>query len=253
MKNITKICLVYFTSLTISCDMVKEQYNTMKTKVSEFSEVKTTQGAMILDITDMGLANISSETAYDYWNSTISENGSVHLSVISRKRTNKEAFAQKKALSLLEKAMWTKNELEAHELKFEKQFKGGYERLNTPIPNCRESYVFSTINEELHRLVSLDGDEKILVCLTDGIENGKSYSFYWDKRRPQALVDNHEKILKKLEKAYGKLPEDLRGTEIVFVHEPQYKLDKLFSATKEWWQIVLEEKGAKVKFQTFLN
>lgn len=246
MKNFTQfLVFMCVATFTLSCDKVKEQYDAI-------SKVETTSGTIILDVTDEDLANISGEKVFDYCNRAIPESGDIRFTIISRKRTNKEASIYKKAPSLTDKAMLAKDTLEAYNKKYEEDFNRIFSDFNHPIPNCKESYVFSTVKEELDRLANSKSDKRFLICFSDAIENSSGYSFYWDKRRPEAIVENQQKILNKLEKAFGKLPENLSGIKVVFVHEPNYRMDKLFSATKDWWKMTLESRGADVHFQTSL-
>lgn len=246
MRKITQLLLfVCVVSLTASCDAFKVQYNNI-------TEIETVTGAMMLDNTDKGLADMPFETVYQYWNRVIPDAGSVYTTIITNKATNKEAIAVKKPITLFEKATWAKNEIEAHENKFKNDLEGNYTSLKQPLHSYNKSYVYSTIREVLHRLVNSEG-KKHLIAFTDGIENSHSVSFYKRKRRPDTLIENQKEVLKKLEKSFGQLPDNLSGVEIVFIHEPEYRLDRLFSATKDWWRITLEERGAQVRFQTILN
>lgn len=120
--------------------------------------------------------------------------------------------------------------------------------------NHEESEVWRSITHQATLLSQYDDvDRKILIIMTDLLENSSLASFYALENIP-----HHRKY--KEHASYEKMNEDtslarLDGVEIYLVgqisNDPKEK--QLFSKAKKFWVAVLKDQGAKVSYTTKLN
>lgn len=116
---------------------------------------------------------------------------------------------------------------------------------NACIPTAATSIYkpLRSICEQLAKDSSLTARK--IVIVTDGMENSK-VSFLKESN----LEKNHDKVVAKLESAYGKFPSVL-GFEFILVHQPT-EADGIGIKGLEFWQQFLRARGATVEIKASL-
>ncbi len=116
---------------------------------------------------------------------------------------------------------------------------------NACIPTAATSIYkpLRSLCEQLARDSSLT--KRKIVIVTDGMENSK-VSFLKESN----LEKNHDKVVAKLESAYGKFP-SVSGFEFILVHQPT-EADGIGIKGLEFWQRFLQARGATVELKASL-
>lgn len=110
-----------------------------------------------------------------------------------------------------------------------------------PGPELQRSYVPQAICQQVELLQSLKADNRILVIYSDLLINTDQFSVYRWKRNPEGLKENKSLMEQYLRR---QCDIDVRGIDVIVVHQPKRETSDLFMATQAIYREFLLAQGA---------
>lgn len=131
-------------------------------------------------------------------------------------------------------------EIEEYFAKIEKIFA----KIDTGKSEKEGSVIFKVIADELNRLSRSTADTKILIAVTDGMENSALANFY-DPGTFLQIQNNPELLREKYLKKYSLL--DLTGIDIYLIYTPLNREDsERFEIVSAFYKSIFESFGAQI-------
>ena len=150
------------------------------------------------------------------------------------------------------------NEWLSNELERDKEIKDFKNKVNQIIINSNadttgknNSSVYLPIVRQLNQLNQSKSQRRVLIVYSDLMENTNSISFY--NKKTMAVLKTNPEFMRKQFEVLQSIAE-LKGIEVYIIFQPSStKSDSDFKTVSEFYQMLLEDKGAKVIISANLN